>query len=75
MEHSNALQIKTKCDFSKNHILFLSSIALTNISQSSYLQDGGKINWHRYGTKIRHCHPTEWVKKSKLLNMSIKLRK
>ena len=22
-----------------------------------YLQDGGKINWHRYGTKLRHCHP------------------
>ena len=23
-----------------------------------YLQDGGKkINWHRYETKLRHCHP------------------
>ena len=21
-----------------------------------YLQDGGKINWHRYGTKLRHSH-------------------
>ena len=19
-------------------------------------QDGGKISWHRYGTKLRHCH-------------------
>ena len=22
-----------------------------------YLQDGGRIKWHRYGTKLRHCHP------------------
>jgi len=22
-----------------------------------YLQDGGKINWRRYGTKLRHWHP------------------
>jgi len=21
------------------------------------LQDGGKINWHRYRTKLRRCHP------------------
>jgi len=26
-------------------------ITVTNISKSFYLQDGGKINWHRYGTK------------------------
>ena len=32
-------------------------MTVTNISQSCYLQDGAKINWHRYGTKLRHCHP------------------
>ena len=21
-----------------------------------YPQDGGKISWHRYRTKLRHCH-------------------
>ena len=32
-------------------------ITVTSISQSFYLQGGGKINWHRYGTKLRHSHP------------------
>ena len=31
-------------------------ITVTNISQSFYLQDGGKINSYRYGTKLRHYH-------------------
>jgi len=35
----------------------LSAVTATNISQSFYLQDGGKINRHAYGTKLRHCHP------------------
>jgi len=36
---------------------YLSAITVTNISQSFYvgLQGGGKINWHRYGIKSRHC--------------------
>jgi len=29
----------------------------TNISQRFHLQDGGKINWHRYGTKITPLSP------------------
>jgi len=32
-----------------------------------YPQDGGKkINWHRYGTKLRHCHPTYKIEKYSL---------
>ena len=36
---------------------YLSAITVTNISQSFYvgLLGGGKINWHRYGIKSRHC--------------------
>jgi len=30
---------------------------MTNISQSSTYKMAAKINWHRYGTKLRHCHP------------------
>jgi len=31
---------------------------VTNISQSfTYTMEAAKINWHRYGTKLRHCHP------------------
>jgi len=36
---------------------YLSAITVANICKSFYLQDGGKINWRRYGTKLRHCHP------------------
>ena len=35
---------------------YLSVVTVTNISKSFYLQDGGKINWRRYGTKLRLCH-------------------
>jgi len=37
--------------------VYLCVITVTNISQSFYLQDGGKINSYRYGTKLRHYHP------------------
>ena len=40
----------------------------TNISQRFHLQDGGKINWHRYGTKLRHCHPVYFRVSVKILN-------
>ena len=29
---------------------------VTNISQSFTCKMAAKINWHRYGTKLRHCH-------------------
>ena len=30
---------------------------VTNISQSFTYKMTAKINWHRYGTKLLHCHP------------------
>jgi len=29
---------------------------VTNIYQSFTYKMAAKINWHRYGTKVRHCH-------------------
>jgi len=35
---------------------YLSTITVTDISQSfTYNKTAAKINWHRYGTKLRHC--------------------
>ena len=36
---------------------YLSADTLTSISQSFTYKMAAKINWHRYGTKLRHCHP------------------
>jgi len=36
---------------------YLSAITVTNIYQSFTYKMTAKINWHRYGTKLRHCHP------------------
>jgi len=35
---------------------YLSAIKVTNICQSSTYRMAAKINWHRYRTKLRHCH-------------------
>jgi len=29
---------------------------VTNISQSFTYETAAKINWYKYGTKLRHCH-------------------
>jgi len=34
----------------------LSAITVTNISHSFTYKMAAKMNWHRYGTKLRHCH-------------------
>ena len=36
---------------------YLSSITVTSISHSFTYKMAAKINWHRYGTKLRHSHP------------------
>ena len=36
---------------------YLSAITVTNTSQSFTYKMAAKINWHRYWTKLRHCHP------------------
>ena len=35
---------------------YLSNITVTNISRSFTRKMVAKTGWHRYGTKLRHCH-------------------
>jgi len=35
----------------------LSDSRVTNISRSFTQKMAAKTSWHRYGTKLRHCHP------------------
>ena len=36
---------------------YLSDIRVTNIFKSFTYKMAAETNWHRYGTKLRHCHP------------------
>jgi len=36
---------------------YLSDNRVTHISQSFTHKMAAKTSWHRYGTKLRHCHP------------------
>jgi len=36
--------------------LILSDSRVTNISKSFTHKMAAKTSWHRYGTKLRHCH-------------------
>ena len=36
---------------------YLSAITVTNVYQSCTYKMAAKIKWHRYETKLRHCHP------------------
>jgi len=40
------------------HKAYLSAITVTNISQIFTYKMAAKIDWHRYGTKLRKCHPS-----------------
>jgi len=35
---------------------YLNDIRVTNISKSFTHKMAAKTSWHRYGTKLRHCH-------------------
>jgi len=35
---------------------YLSAITVTNIFQSFTYKMAAEIDWHRYGTKLHHCH-------------------
>jgi len=37
--------------------VYLSDIRVTNISKNLTYKMAAETNWHRYGTKLRHCHP------------------
>jgi len=36
---------------------YLNDITVSNLSQSFTHKMAAKTSWHRYGTKLRHCHP------------------
>jgi len=36
---------------------YLSDKTMTNISKSFIHKMTAKTGWHRYETKLRHCHP------------------
>ena len=40
---------------------YLSAVAVSDIYRSFYLQDGGKNQLRRCGTKLRHCRPTRFA--------------
>jgi len=40
----------------RQRYLGLSDIRVTNISKSFTHKMAAETNWHRYGTKLRHCH-------------------
>jgi len=46
------------CDQWLTNRSYLSAVTVTNISQSFTYKMAVKINWQRYGTKFRNCHPT-----------------
>ena len=50
--------VKQKClyDHWLSNKACLSAITVTNISQIFTYKMAAKISWHRYGTKLRHCH-------------------
>ena len=37
--------------------MYFSAITVTNISKNFTCKMAAKVNGHRYGTKLRHCHP------------------
>jgi len=36
---------------------YLNDVRVTNISRSFSHKMAAETSWHRYGTKLRHCHP------------------
>ena len=50
---------------------YLSDITVTNISQSFTRKTAAKTSWHRYGTKLRHCHPMYCTPCSKNVHLLI----
>jgi len=39
----------------------LSDITARNIYMSYTRKMVAKTSWHRYGAKLRHCHPMYWI--------------
>ena len=57
--YSNKIWISLrKCPYDNwlTNKAYLSAITVTDISKSFTHQRAAKISWHRYRTKLRHCH-------------------
>ena len=53
---------------------YLSAITARNISRSFTYKMAAEINWHRYGTKLRHCHPMYCIEKTGLIELVLAWR-
>ena len=55
----SVIQIKLNHAVKKMSMTYQQSVfqRMTNISESFTYKMAATINWHRRGTKLRHCHP------------------
>jgi len=60
----NVLKAETSTPISSQYLenqvtdkVYLSDSRVTNIFKSFTYKMAAKISWHRYGKKLRHCHP------------------
>jgi len=55
----SVIQIKLNHAVKKMSMTYQQSVfkRVTNISESFTYKMAATINWHRRGTKLRHCHP------------------
>jgi len=55
----SVIQIKLNHAVNKMSMTYQQSVfkRVTNISESFTYKMATTINWHRRGTKLRHCHP------------------
>jgi len=49
----------------------MGSVTVTDISQSFTRKMAAKINWHRYGTKLRHCRPMYYYTRLAFRGLSV----
>jgi len=49
----------------------MGSVTVTDISQSFTRKMAAKINWHRYGTKLRHCRPVYYYTRLAFRGLSV----
>jgi len=53
---------------------YLSAITVRNISRSFTYKMAAEINWHRYGTTLRHWHPMYCIEKTGLVELVLASR-
>ena len=59
LRYSNKIESRDlrQCPYDHAKKAYLSGITVRNIYESFTHKMAAKANWHRYGTKLHHCHP------------------